>query len=132
MAFTGLGTVLKRDTEPIADVISISGPSVTRDTVDVTTLGSTGGYREFITGLRDGGTLTFELNFSKTGYEAMKTDYESDDAVSYVIELPDTDKTEISFDGLVTDFPVEIPLEDKVSVSVTVKITGNISVGAYT
>lgn len=126
--FTGVGTVLKRGTTPIADIISIGGPGMSRDTVDVTTLGSTGGYREFITGLRDGGTLTFELLFSKAGYNAMKTDFESDEPVTYTIELPDSDNTIIGFDGLVTDFPVTIPLDDKVSISVTVKITGNISV----
>lgn len=126
--FTGVGTVLKSGTTPIADIISIGGPGMSRDTVDVTTLGSTGGYREFITGLRDGGTLTFELLFSKAGYNAMKTDFESDEPVTYTIELPDSDNTIIGFDGLVTDFPVTIPLDDKVTMSVTVKITGNISV----
>jgi len=128
MAFTGIGTVLKRGTVAIADVVSINGPGMTRDTVDVTTLGSPGGYREFITGLRDGGTLTFDVLFSKTGYQALKTDFENDEAETYSIELPDDDSTIIGFDGLVTDFPVSIPLDDKVSVSVTIKITGNISV----
>ena len=127
-AFTGIGTVLKRATVAIADIISINGPGMARDTVDVTTLGSLGGYREFITGLRDGGTLTFEVLFSKTGYQALKTDFENDDAEAYSIELPDDDSTIIGFNGLVTDFPVTIPLDDKVSVSVTIKITGNISV----
>jgi len=128
MAFTGIGTVLKRGTVAIADVVSINGPGMTRDTVDVTTLGSPGGYREFITGLRDGGTLTFDVLFSKAGYNALKTDFENDEAETYSIELPDDDSTIIGFDGLVTDFPVSIPLDDKVSVSVTIKITGNISV----
>ena len=127
-AFTGIGTVLKRATVAIADIVSINGPGMARDTVDVTTLSSTGGYREFITGLRDGGTLTFEVLFSKTGYQALKTDFENDSAQAYSIELPDTDNTIIGFNGLVTDFPVTIPLDDKVSVSVTIKITGNITV----
>ncbi|MFA5526896.1 MAG: phage tail tube protein [Acholeplasmataceae bacterium] len=128
MPFTGIGTVLKRGSVAIADVVSINGPGMARDTVDVTTLSSVGGYREFITGLRDGGTLTFEVLFSKTGYQALKTDFENDDAETYSVELPDDDSTIITFDGLVTDFPVTIPLDDKVSVSVTIKITGNISV----
>ena len=128
MPFTGIGTVLKRGTVAIADIVSINGPGMARDTVDVTTLSSVGGYREFITGLRDGGTLTFEVLFSKTGYQALKTDFENDDAETYSVELPDDDSTIIGFNGLVTDFPVTIPLDDKVSVSVTIKITGNISV----
>ncbi len=126
--FTGIGTVLKRGTVAIADVYNIGGPGVTRETVDVTTFDSTGGYREFISSLRDGGTLTFDLLFSKTGYNAMKGDFESDTPVAYTLELPDEDDTVIGFDGLVTDFPLNVPLDDKVTISVTIKVTGGITV----
>lgn len=132
MAFTGIGTVLNRAGSPVAKINSISGPSMSRDTIDTTTLGSTGGFREFITGLRDGGSLTFGMNFSKDGFQQMQTDFESDDAVAYTIQLPDTDQTEIGFSGLVTDFPASIPMNDKVTVDVTIKITGQITVGTYT
>ena len=127
-AFTGIGTVLKRSGSAIAKITNINGPGMSRDTVDVTSLDSTDGYREFITGLRDGGTLTFDLMFTKTGYQAMRTDYNSDVAVAYTLELPDADNTVITFNGLVTDMPMTIPLDDKVTVSVTVKVTGGINI----
>ena len=63
-AFSGLGTKFLRwdssnptssgDWEVIAEVISISGPTMTREFIDVTSLDSIGGYREFIAGFRDG------------------------------------------------------------------------------
>ncbi len=127
-AFIGVGTVLKRDGISMAKITNIGGPSATRDTIDVTSFDSEGGYREFITGLRDGGTLTLDMIFTKTGYTAIKGDFENDAAVTYTLELPDTANTVITFDGLVTDFPVSIPFDDKVTFSVTVKVTGNIDV----
>ena len=60
-AISGVGTTLYRSTTSggtfaaVAEIPSISGPNMTRDTIDVTDLDSTGGYREFIAGFRDGG-----------------------------------------------------------------------------
>lgn len=126
---TGLGTILKKGSTAIAEILSISGPSMTRDTIDKTVLDNTGnGFREYITGLRDGGTLSFDMLFSKAGYTAIKTDFMNDEAESYSIELPDTPATIISFDGLVTDFPLDIPLNDVMKCSVSIKITGGIDI----
>lgn len=126
---TGLGTILKKGASPIGKIQSISGPSMTRETIDATVLDNTGnGFREFITGLRDGGTLSFDMQFTKAGYNSIKTDFMSDEVVAYSIELPDSPSTKINFNGLVTDFPLDIPLNDIMKCSVSVKITGGISV----
>jgi predicted secreted protein len=84
-AISGVGTHFQRATadtsDPtfasIAEVNSISGPSLSRDTIDVTSLDSTSGYREFIGGFRDGGEVSLEMNFTKDGFTDMKTDFES-------------------------------------------------------
>ncbi len=61
------GTLLKVDDgagnyTTIAEVLSISGPSIQAAVLDVTSQDSTGGYREFIAGLIDAGSLTFDIN----------------------------------------------------------------------
>jgi hypothetical protein len=60
-AFAGVGTVFKRGAVAIAEITSISGPNLTRGTIDVTNLDSTNGYREFIAGFRDGGEVTLSM-----------------------------------------------------------------------
>jgi len=49
-AIAGVGTKFKRWNGSawvdIAEINSITGPSMSRDTIDVTSLDSTGGYRE--------------------------------------------------------------------------------------
>ena len=46
----------------VAEILSISGPEVSVEEIEVTSLGSTGGYKEYVSGLKDGGTV-FSLIF---------------------------------------------------------------------
>jgi predicted secreted protein len=128
LAVAGVGTVFSRwngsSYVPLAEVNSITGPSMTRNFIDVTSLDSTGGYREFITGFRDAGTLSLKMNFTAVSYLAMKADFESSIANQYQIALSDVAQTTLEFDGLVTECPLEIPTDDKITANVTIKISG--------
>lgn len=132
-AIAGVGTSFKRGDgaspevfTAIAEVNSITGPSMTREFIDVTSLDSTGGYREFIGGFRDGGEVTLTMNFTRNGYEEMRLDFVSDDSVNYQIVLPDTGATTLDFAAFVTDLPLTITPDDKVTAEVTLKITGEV------
>jgi len=132
-AISGVGTQFRRwntstgQWDSIAEINSISGPNMSRETIDVTSLDSTGGYREFIAGFRDPGTVELEMNFTRSGYETMKDDFESDTRQNYEIVLPDSDTTTLEFEGLVTELPLDIPNDDKVTVSVTIQISGSVN-----
>ncbi len=131
-AFTGVGTRLLRKNGAewlrLAGVSNVNGPSATRDTADATSFDNTDGYRDFITTLRDGGTLTFDLLFNKTQYAQMLADFEDNDVQTYMIFFAQAQAGAILFDGLVTDVPLNVPFDDKVTVSVTIKVTGEIDV----
>lgn len=127
-AFSGVGTVFSKGAVPIAEITTITGPGMSRATIDVTSLDSVDGYREFIGGFRDGGTVVLAMNFTKAGYVLIKGDFDSDVLASYNIELPDG--TSIDFDGFVTDFPLSIPTDDKVSCDTTIKVSGKITVNS--
>jgi len=135
-AVAGVGTIFRRwnpggsDWSNIAEVNSISGPSMTKDTIDVTSLDSTGGYREFITGFRDAGTLNLTMNFTRTTYDLMKEDFDGSAAGNYEIVLPDAESTSLEFEGLVTELPMEISPDDKITTSVTIKLTGQVVVNS--
>ena len=79
-AISGVGTSFRRwngsSWENIAEINSITGPNKSRDTIDVTSLDSTGGYREFIGGFRDGGSVTLPMNFTRDTYDTMNTDFD--------------------------------------------------------
>lgn len=133
-AFSGVGTQFKRGDgasneqfTAIGEINSISGPTMSRNFTDVTSLDSVGGYREFIGAFRDAGTVTLNMNFTKVGWGAMKADFESDSSRNYQIVLPDSGNTTLDFAGFVTECPIDIP-EEKVTATITIKITGQVTV----
>jgi predicted secreted protein len=132
-AISGVGTKFRRWNstsgawEDISEINSITGPDMERETIDVTSLDSTGGYREFIASFRDGGTVELEMNFTRSGYELMKNDFESDTLQNYEIVIPDDDNTTLEFEGLVTALPLEITTDEKITTTVTIKISGQVS-----
>ena len=126
--FTGVGSTFKRNSVTVAEINSISGFNKTRDIIDVTTLDSTGGYREKISGFRDGGEITLNMNFTRAGYDLFNFDFEKNSAnQTYVIVLSDTAATEYSFGGWVTNITLDVPLDDKVTMTVTIAIDGQIT-----
>lgn len=135
-AFSGVGTSFKRGngssgTETftaIAEVNSISGPNKSRDTIDVTSLDSTGGYREFIGGFRDGGEVSLEMNFTLDTYNTMNDDFESSSSRNYQIVFGDTGATTFEFTGYVTALGSSVPMDDKVTASVTIKVSGQVTI----
>ena len=133
-AKAGVGTLFRRWSGTawvnIAEINSISGPNMSRDTIDVTSLDSTGGYREFIPGFRDGGTVQLAMNFIRASYDTMQTDFESDDTHNYEIVLPDDENTSVEFTGIVTELPLEIPPDDKITMSVSIKVSGEVTVNS--
>jgi len=136
-AFTGVGAEFQRGDgassetfSAIAEVASITGPNLTRDVVDATNLSSTGGYREFISGFRDGGEVSIELNFTLDGYDDLKIDLESDSSHNYKIVLPDTGETTFEFTAFITALGVAVPAGDKVTATATFKITGQVTLSS--
>jgi predicted secreted protein len=138
-AIPAIGTVFERKVSDsssggaavwtaVGEVTSIPGPSLTRTTIDVTSFDSTGGYKEFIGALRDGGELALEMNFLDGSYTLFKADLESDDKQEYRIVLPNTIHTTFNFTGLVTALSTSLPLDDKVGMTVTLKISGPVTV----
>ena len=129
-AVSGVGTTFKRSNmlssptfAAIAEINSIKGPDKKRNVIDVTSLDSTGGYREFIAAFRDGGQVVMDMNFTRAGYDDMNDDFEIETLVDYQIVFPGTIGT-FEFSGLVTDIGNSIPLDDKITMSVTIKVSG--------
>ena len=134
-AITGVGAIFHRwdgshTWAAIAEINNIGGPSMTRDTIDATSLDSTDGYREFIAGFRDGGTVALSMNFIRANYALFKADFESDSLGNYEVILPDDDVTTLEFQGLVTELPLTIPPDDKITMDISIKISGKVTLNS--
>ena len=61
-ATRALGTTLSKGEQAIGGLTSIGGIEITADEIDVTTLDSDGGYKEFIGGFKDAGKLLLKVS----------------------------------------------------------------------
>ena len=131
-AVSGYGTILTWDNADVEEMSNISGPSETAGAIDVTSHDSSDGYKEFIAGLRDGGDITFEGNFistDSTGQVAMHTDFQAGSTKTWIIKHPAWVETsheypQITGSGIVTAFNMGFPIDDKIPVSGTIKVSG--------
>jgi len=133
-AIAGVGTTFERWSgsawQFIAEINAIEGPTMNKENIEVTALDTDGGYDEFITGFMEGGTLTLNMNFTRSGYELMKQDFEIDVARDYRITLPDDEDTTLEFEGLVIEIPLTMEAEDKLTVDVTIQVTGEVALAS--
>lgn len=136
-AVLGKGTLLKAGdgagTEvftAIAEVKSISGPDITRDTVDVTHMESSGNFREYISTLQDGGTMNFDINYigDNTTQNNLKADMDAGTARNFQLLMPNTGATLFTFTALVVGFSFNFDIESLISASISLKITGVVTI----
>lgn len=129
----GFGCILQRDDggspttySDIGEVIDPGSLNMSRDTVDATHTQSGGRYREFISALRDAGefTTTIALVPGGTAHANLISDFENDTAVAYRFAFNDTPQTRWYFNAFVTSLAETAPLDDRMTVAVTLKITG--------
>jgi len=111
--FSEVGTI--RDFTP---------PSVSRDSVETTHMGSPDRWRTFMGGLKDAAELQFEITFdpSSSEIDALYTDLNTDTEGYYKVTFPDDD--EFGFAGLVTEISPSSPVDDKMVADVTIKLSG--------
>lgn len=110
----------------VAEVVSVTPPSLSRDAIDATHSTSPNKWREFIPGLRDGGEVTLEVNFipSGIGTQTILSTFTSDSTVNARINFPDSPVTTWEFTAFITNFAPDAPFDDKMSATVTFKLSG--------
>ena len=133
-AVVSQGTVFKRGDgtsnetfTAISEINSVSLPSRSRPTIDVTDLDSV--VREFLVGIRDNGQVTLSMNFTRDTYIDMNTDFENTSSVNYQIVFPDTNNTTMDLAMYVINLDGDVPGPDeKITSNVTFKISGDFTI----
>lgn len=133
-ASIGYGTLLKVGDgatpevfTTIAKVTSIKPPNLSAGSVDVTHHESPGAMREFIPGLKDGGEVPLEINFDPgSATTDLLTDmFASRATKNCKIVYPDS--SEWAFKAFVMSFEPDAPIADKMTASVKLKVTGEVT-----
>jgi len=133
-AIAGVGAVFQRWDGTvwvsIAEINAIVGPSAKRDSIDTTTFDTEEGYREFISGFKDGDVVALNMSFTRDTFELMVNDFLDDEYKYYQILFPDEDESVIAFEGFVNKLPLELSADDKIKANISIKVTGQLEESA--
>ncbi|MFI7014152.1 phage tail tube protein [Streptomyces sp. NPDC050164] len=115
--------------EDLANVTNITPPGIERETYDVTAHDSPDAWREFIGGLKDGGEVEIELNYDPRIHDELIADFADKDPRNYKIMFPGT-LGSWAFAAIMSGFESEAPHDDKLSATVTFKVSGKPTITA--
>lgn len=121
-----IGTAFKVGTYAVGKIKSIGGLELSAETLDVTTLDSTGDYREFIRTFKDGGEVPLSGFYDKadTGQTQLKAAFDAGTAYSMSIVFPTAISANWAFNGIVTKFATGAEVEGAVTLDCAVKVSG--------
>lgn len=116
--------------QQIANLTSIGEIGIESDEIDVTTLDSTGDFKEFIGGAKDGGTVELEGNFvTDAGLTQLYTLAGSRAVKHFKVEYPltgtQTNAAKWEFDGYVASCKDgEKTVDGLITFSASIRVTG--------
>ena len=125
----GNGTTLKIGATNVGEIVSIGAVAIATDSIDVSTLASD--WREFIPGMRDGGEVTFSGHHfpGDVGQSAIKAAQIGKTTDAYTITFPGN-LGAWTFNAFITNYSVlDATNDDPIGFEITVKITGEPSIG---
>lgn len=134
-AAIGFGTLFKVRTATGPDVFTTIGEQtnvtpfgVSVDSIDASHMQSPNAWREFIAGLKDAGEASVDINYVPGG--STETLLFSLLGSAQVFRTVFPSGAIAQYSGIITEISPETPLDDKMAVSLTVKISGQITLTA--
>jgi len=120
------GSTLKLGSDTtLTELTAINGVDMSADAIEVTNHDSPDRYREFIQGLRDGGEIAIEGNFTTSTSTELYTQFNTTSLVSCTITLPTKpSNSQWVANVFATGLGTSAPIDDKIPFTSTLKITG--------
>lgn len=136
LAGEGFGTVFGRGTTAttitsdtftaIAEIQKISVDGMNGASIDVSNMDSPNGWREFIPGLVDGGTVKIEMNLIPAEVTKLIADFRAKKNYRFVLPTGISTVTNngFYFSGFLESHSLDVPFDSQVTQNATFKITG--------
>ena len=131
MAILSNGTTFSYDGGAVADVLSISTPSVSAATIDTTGIESV--HRTFLAGTIDSGEMTLEIMYDPNSDLDLETPWSAAAtgapvSKECIITFPDTGYSTFTFQGIIVGFSASVAIDEKITASVQIRVSGPITV----
>ncbi len=108
----------------ISEVFSVTPGAAETDRIDATHMQSPGRRREYIAGLIDNGEASFEINWvpGSASDLLIRGLMDSGVAVAHKVTFPNA--VTVTFDAAIIGFEKEIPVDDRMTATITVAVSG--------
>ena len=106
------------------ELINITPGEATADRVEVTHMNSPDRRREYISGMIDSGEASFEINWSPGNATDLliRELFTSGDVRTHQIEFPNG--VTVDYDATIIGFSKAVPIDDRMTATVTVAVSG--------
>jgi predicted secreted protein len=109
----------------IAGLTNIKGLDLSADEIDTTAHNTADGYRTFVQGLKDGGTIEIEGYYSNLASQiGLKTIFDAGASTACEIIFAGTSMGTWTFNAIPTGLSTEAPLDGLVGFTASLKVTG--------
>jgi predicted secreted protein len=111
----------------IPGIRSITGPSMSAETIDITSHDTPGSFRDKMQGLKDWGVLSFDLLWEPDNvqHQQLFDDYKAGTERNYELIYPDTGSTKLSFKGFVGNNPTTAAYDGALTKTAEIVIKGS-------
>lgn len=122
MARTGYGITITFASGFLAEIIDTTPPEMSRESIDTSHTTTPDGAMTFMpSDLIDYGEAQCELNFDEAASPPI-----DEDAETVVINFPSG--ATWTFEGFMTNYAPSAPIDDRMTASVTIKVSGKITI----
>ena len=113
----------------VAEVLSVGGPTINRDVIEATHTDSPDNYKEFLSGLTDGGEVTVTMNFlpgntTQDESQGIMGDFLVQTLRNYQVVFPTSPAVTWTFAAFITAFEPDAPIDDRMTSTTTFKLSG--------
>lgn len=114
----------------VAEVKSIGGPAMSRDSVEATHLVSDDDFAEFIAGIADAGEVSLVLNFrpehvSQGSVSGLLADFNAGTERKWRVSFPQfVNEPSLTMPGFLTGWEPSVAVRDVITVAAKIKLTG--------
>ena len=135
MAIVGKGTKLSYSSDSgsnwpdLAAILSINGPSLSRETIDTTNMDTSNAKSYMAASLYEPGEITLDIAYAPgaTPHDAMTSALTGATDYDWKVTFSDT-STHVAASGFVTAFEPSADLDGQLTASITIKLNGAITI----
>lgn len=128
----GMGVALTIDTTAIGEVVSVSGPTYSRATIETTNLASANDFRTYMKGISDAGEISFQVQYDGDDAGQIKIMAEVEASVNatlkvFTLTLADdgTPSAWTAMFGILSKCDIGgMDIDGRITADITVKLSG--------